>query len=292
MVRSAIDQVRRSVALWVRNIIHIRTFSFGVMSTPVITLIGGPTALIEANGFRLLTDPTFDAPGEYQLPHVTLKKLSGPARTAAQVGQVDAVLLSHDQHADNFDRSGKAYAMAAPRLFTTVSGAERLGPPAEGLAPWQSTKISKPDGATLQITATPARHGPAGIEPVSGDVIGFVVTFSDDTSPLYVTGDTVWYDGVAEVARRFSPSVIILFGGSARTRGPFNLTMNANDAIETAHAFPDATIVPVHCDGWAHFTQSGEDFEYSFKALGIASRLRLLKPGLPTTVSPSRGHRP
>jgi len=28
-----------------------------------ITLIGGPTALIEIDGFRLLTDPTFDAPG-------------------------------------------------------------------------------------------------------------------------------------------------------------------------------------------------------------------------------------
>ena len=25
-----------------------------------ITLIGGPTALIEIDGFRLLTDPTFD----------------------------------------------------------------------------------------------------------------------------------------------------------------------------------------------------------------------------------------
>src|SRR5215469_9377332 len=48
-----------------------------IMSAPVITLIGGPTTLIEANGFRLLTDPTFDAPGEYQLPHVTLKKLTG-----------------------------------------------------------------------------------------------------------------------------------------------------------------------------------------------------------------------
>jgi L-ascorbate metabolism protein UlaG (beta-lactamase superfamily) len=258
------------------------------MGTQVITLIGGPTALIEANGFRLLTDPTFDAPGEYQLPYVTLKKLSGPSLTAAQVGQVDAVLLSHDQHVDNFDRSGKAYAMAAPRIFTTVSGAERLGPPAKGLAPWQSTKITKADGATLRITATPARHGPAGIEPLSGDVIGFVLSFSDDTSPLYVTGDTVWYDGVAEVARRFSPSVIVLFAGSARTRGPFNLTMNVNDAIETAHAFAGATIVPIHCDGWAHFTQSGEDIECSFKALGIASRLQRLEPGVSTTVSPSR----
>src|SRR5262249_25529871 len=55
-----------------------------IMSAPVITLIGGPTTLIEANGFRLLTDPTFDAPGEYKLPHVTLKKLTGPARTADQ----------------------------------------------------------------------------------------------------------------------------------------------------------------------------------------------------------------
>jgi L-ascorbate metabolism protein UlaG (beta-lactamase superfamily) len=42
-----------------------------------ITLIGGPTALIEIDGFRLLTDPTFDAPGAYQLPHVKLEKLTG-----------------------------------------------------------------------------------------------------------------------------------------------------------------------------------------------------------------------
>jgi L-ascorbate metabolism protein UlaG (beta-lactamase superfamily) len=43
-----------------------------------ITLIGGPTALIEINCLRLLTDPTFDAPGAYQLPHVKLEKLTGP----------------------------------------------------------------------------------------------------------------------------------------------------------------------------------------------------------------------
>lgn len=259
------------------------------MTALVITLVGGPTALIEANGFRLLTDPTFDAPGEYKFPYTTLKKLAGPARTAEEIGRVDAVLLSHDQHADNLDRSGKAYAMAAPRLFTTLAGAQRLGSPAEGLSAWQSTTITKQDGTTLQITATPARHGPAGIEPLSGDVIGFVVSFSEGPSPLYVTGDTVWYDGVAEVARRFRPGVILLFAGSARTRGPFNLTMNANDAIETAHAFPDATIVPIHCDGWAHFTQSAKDLEDSFKALGIASRLRLLEPGVPTPIAPRAG---
>jgi len=49
-----------------------------VSITMSITLIGGPTALIELDGFRLLTDPTFDAPGAYQLPHVKLENLSVP----------------------------------------------------------------------------------------------------------------------------------------------------------------------------------------------------------------------
>ena len=140
-----------------------------------ITLIGGPTALIEIDGFRLLTDPTFDAPGSYQLPHVTLEKLEGPAMSAEAVGEM---LLSHDQHSDNLDHSGKDFLAKAKRVLTTEAGAKRLGGHAEGFAPWASTELTK-DGRALKITATPARHGPAGIEPLSGDVIGFVVSPSD-----------------------------------------------------------------------------------------------------------------
>ena len=252
------------------------------MTEAKITLIGGPTALIEFGGFRLLTDPTFDAPGEYKLAHVTLKKTSHPALSADQIGRVDAVLLSHDQHADNFDNAGRAYAMQAPRLLTTVVGAKRLGGVAEGLAPGESKDLTNP-AATLTITATPARHGPAGIEPLAGAVIGFVLSLPGGR-PIYITGDTVWYDGVAEVARRFQAGLVLLFAGAAKTRGAFYLTMDANDAIDTAHAFPDATIVPLHYEGWAHFSQSGDDLVQSFKALGIGSRLRLLEPGVPTTI--------
>ena len=252
------------------------------MTAAKITLIGGPTALIEVGGFRLLTDPTFDPPGEYKLAHVTLKKTSHPALTAEQIGRVDAVLLSHDQHADNFDHAGRAYAMQAPRLLTTVVGAKRLGGVAEGLAPGESRELTNPAG-TLTITATPARHGPAGIEPLAGDVIGFVLSWAGGR-PIYITGDTVWYDGVAEVARRFQAGLVLLFAGAAKTRGAFHLTMDANDALDTAHAFPDATIVPLHYEGWAHFSQSGDDLVQSFKALGIGARLRLLEPGVPTTI--------
>jgi L-ascorbate metabolism protein UlaG (beta-lactamase superfamily) len=257
------------------------------MSAPKITLIGGPTVLIEVAGFRFLTDPTFDAPGEYRLPHVTLRKTAGPAIPAREVEPIDAVLLSHDQHADNLDDSGRDFLTKAGQIITTVAGAKRLGGNADGLAPWDTRALTGPEGRSVQVTATPARHGPAGIEPLSGDVIGFVLTFKDgQTRPIYITGDTVWFDGMAEVARRFRPGTVLLFAGAAKTRGPFHLTMDVNDAIETAHAFPDASIVPVHCDGWAHLTQNRDDVESTFKTLGLAERLRLLAPGVATVIGP------
>src|ERR1700735_433003 len=104
-----------------------------------LTLVGGPTVLIEYNGLRLLTDPTFDPPGQYQGPHSPVKhvKTSGPALSVEQVGALDAVLLTHDHHFDNLDTSGRALLPTVPVTYTTVSGAERLGGNAVGLAPFE-----------------------------------------------------------------------------------------------------------------------------------------------------------
>jgi L-ascorbate metabolism protein UlaG (beta-lactamase superfamily) len=226
------------------------------MARVTITLIGEPTALIEAGGFRFLTDPTFDPPGEHALPYVTLRKTQGPARSADALGPIDVVLLSHDQHADNLDHAGRAFLPQAGRVLTTVAGAERLGGHVEGLAPWTTARVTRQAGQAVVITATPARHGPASIEPLSGEVIGFVLNFGDGlTRPIHLTGDTVWFEGVAEVARRFRPGIVMPFAGAARTRGPFDLTMDTNDTVEAVHHFSDAMIVPVHTDGWAHLTQ-------------------------------------
>jgi L-ascorbate metabolism protein UlaG (beta-lactamase superfamily) len=253
------------------------------MTDITITLIGGPTALIELCGFRFLTDPTFDGPGEYPLPHVTLRKTAPPSVPVERIGPIDAVLLSHEQHPDNLDSAGRAYIRNVPRVLTTRAGADRIGGTAQGLAPWQTVSLARADGEHLTITATPARHGPAGIEALAGDVIGFVLSVRD-RDVVYVTGDTVWYHGIAEIARRHSPRAILVFAGAAKTRGPFHLTMNTNDVLETAHEFPDAVIVPVHCDGWAHFSETRDDLEASFRAFGLEERLRLIAPGARTTI--------
>ncbi len=248
-----------------------------------ITLVGGPTMLIETAGLRLLTDPTFDPSGsEYTNGPITLRKTDGPALSIQAVGNVDAVLLSHDQHYDNLDQAGRAFLACAGSVITTPSGSQRLGGHTVGLKPWQSTVLAASSGRTLRVTATPARHGPPGIEAVSGEVTGFLLAFDDQPrDAIYVSGDTVWFEGVAEVARQYEVSVIVLFMGAARLkeRGPEALTMTAADGVKTARAFPRAAIVPVHYQGWAHFSEGRDDILRVFTEAGFSARLGLLEPG-------------
>ncbi len=250
-------------------------------ASPRLIYIGGPTAVIEWGGLRLLTDPTFDPAGtSYELPAYTLRKTQGPALETGAIGRIDGVLLSHDHHFDNLDHSGRALLADAAPVLTTVDGAERLGSGASGLAPWQRTEIRAPGDATLSVIATPARHGPSDAD--RGPVIGFALAFTDEPDyVLYISGDTVWYDGVAEVAQRFDVRIAVLYAGAARVRaaGDSPLTFTAAGAVEAARAMPSSVVVPLHFEGWEHFSESRADIAAAFAAAQLAGRLRWPEPG-------------
>ena len=233
-----------------------------------LTYVGGPTALIEWQGLRFLTDPTFDPAGtSYEFPAYTLAKTQGPAIEASDAGHVDAVLLSHDHHADNLDRAGRELLASADRVLTTADGAERLGGGATGLSAWERTEVG-----AVTVTATPARHGPEGGD--RGPCIGFVL--EGDGPALYFSGDTVFYEGVEEVAERFDVGVALLNVGAAKVAvvGDDPLTLTAEGAVEAARAMPSAVIVPLHFEGWAHFSEGRADVERAFDAAGMTDRLR------------------
>jgi L-ascorbate metabolism protein UlaG (beta-lactamase superfamily) len=251
---------------------------------PRLTYIGGPTVLLEWEGLRLLTDPTFDPAGtSYSLPTYTLRKTLGPAVDSDAIGLLDAVILSHDHHFDNLDRSGRELLDGAERVFTTTAGAARLGRNVVGLAPWQSVELKSAGGRILRITGTPARHGPAHGD--RGPVTGFALAFTDNpTAGIYISGDTVWYDGVQEVNRRLSIRIAVLFMGAARitAAGDWPLTFTANEGVTAARAFSKATIVPLHYEGWEHFSESRLEITQAFAAAGLTDRLCWLPRGIPT----------
>ena len=236
-----------------------------------ITHIGGPTVLIEAAGRRLLTDPTFDpAGGSYRFGWGTgSRKTAGPAIASADLPPIDAVLLTHDHHGDNLDAAGRALLPAAGTVVTTASGARRLGGAARGLRPWDTTTLEAPGLPALEVTATPCRHGPPLSGPIVGDVIGFALRWEgQDGGVLWISGDTVLYDGVREVAGRLEVDVALLHLGGVRfpVSGPLRYTMTAREAVELCRLVRPRVAVPVHYEGWAHFHEGREAVERELAA--------------------------
>lgn len=251
-----------------------------------LTYIGGPTAVVEAGGLRLLTDPTFDPAGtEYPTPAYTLRKTQSPARGTAEIGAIDAVLLSHDHHFDNLDHAGRQFLSSVPMTFTTVAGAQRVGGGAVPLAPGQSTMCRGAAGEG-RITATPARHGPAGGD--RGPCVGFVVEAGG--AIVYVSGDTIWFEDLEPIGQRFAIDVAVLNLGAAKVAvaGPHALTFTATDAVQLARAWPRVQIVPLHFEGWEHFTEGRHAIEPVFAAAGLAGRVHWPSPGRTITLAIAR----
>lgn len=230
------------------------------MTQVQLTHIGGPTTLLEVAGWRMLTDPTFDEAGRtYRFGLGTSsRKTTAPAVPAAELGPVDVVLLTHDHHADNLDDTGRALLSSAPIVVTTTAGAKRLGGTTRGLEPWGTTRLEAPGRPVIEVTATPCRHGPPLSRRLVGDVIGFALAWQgQQDGVVWISGDTVLYDGVRSVAEQLTVSLAVLHLGEARfpITGPVRYTMNAADGVELCRTIRPHTVVPVHYEGWSHFRQ-------------------------------------
>jgi L-ascorbate metabolism protein UlaG (beta-lactamase superfamily) len=243
-----------------------------------LTLVGGPTAVIEYSGLRWLTDPTFSAPGTY----AGLTKTTGPRLTPDQIGGIDVVLLSHDHHADNLDPAGREFLTRADRVLTTAAAAQRLGIEAIGLEPWSEIEI---DGVT--VTAVPALHGPPGAETVTGPVIGFVLSREGEDT-VYVSGDNASVDVVDEIAERLAPiDLAVLFVGAVQIPARFDgayLTLSSDRAAIATELLEARAVVPVHFEGWAHFTQGLPQIRAAFAGYGLSDHLFAVEPGETVTL--------
>ncbi|MFD7257755.1 MBL fold metallo-hydrolase [Streptomyces sp. NPDC059874] len=250
------------------------------MSSPTtVTHLGTATVLLRIGELTVLTDPALDqAAAEYPAAR-PLRRTAGAALAAADLPPVDLVLLSHDQHADNLDVSGREVLAGAGLVLTTPEAAGRLGSDVEGLEPWETRKVTV-GGTTVHVTATPARHGPAGTEAVTGTVTGFVVQYDGGT--LYISGDTVRHDALDEIGERFAIDTAFLHLGDAHfpTTGDLAFSLSAAEGAELARTLGARTVVPLHFESWEHFTEAPARIEEAFAAPDLAGRLRLLTPGV------------
>jgi L-ascorbate metabolism protein UlaG (beta-lactamase superfamily) len=228
----------------------------------MVRLIGGPTLVIEVGGLRLLTDPISERPGPFA---------SGP---------VDVVLLSHDQHDDTLDSSGRELLAQAPLVLTTSDCSERLGRSARALPPWYHLSLPRPDGGELRITGVPAQHEPGGTTHLIGESTGFVLS-GVDTPTVYVSGDNASLDVVEEVAQRCAPiDIAVLSAGAERTPpADGHLTLTSDQTARAAAILGSPTVIPAHAEGRDRCTENIDDVRAAFARHGLSDRLRVLAAG-------------
>jgi L-ascorbate metabolism protein UlaG (beta-lactamase superfamily) len=103
--------------------------------------------------------------------------------------------------------------------------------------------------------------------PLVGEVAGFALRRDDsDQGSLWISGDTVLYDGVREVAERLDVDTALIHLGGVRfpVTGPFRYTMTAAEAVELCGLLEPRTVVPIHYEGWKHFRQGRDAIEVEF----------------------------
>jgi L-ascorbate metabolism protein UlaG (beta-lactamase superfamily) len=148
-----------------------------------------------------------------------------------------------------------------------------------------TTVLEAPGRPSIEVTATPCRHGPPLSRPVAGDVIGFALRWDgQENGVLWISGDTVLYDGVRQVADRLQVDVALLHLGGVQfpVTGSVRYTMTARDAVELCRLVNPRTVIPIHYEGWKHFREGREAIEREFATApeDLRRRIRWLPLGV------------
>jgi len=232
-----------------------------------------------------MTDPVLDKAGKlYHFGYGAFSRKTGnPSLNQEEIGKIDLILLSHHQHKDNFDKAGKQFSKSVDRVITTKPAAKTLKN-GVGLNNWESITIETGKVAGLKITATPAQHHPWWVPHFfAGDVIGFIIEWEgQENGVYYISGDTVFFNGIKEISHRFTIDVGIFHLGAVQFKhltGLGKYTFDVKGAVKAAKLLNVNTFIPIHYAGWSHFKEVGAMVENKFAKEKLPFDLRWIKTG-------------
>ncbi|MEU4037931.1 MBL fold metallo-hydrolase [Streptomyces collinus] len=246
--------------------------------------VGNATVLLRYGALTLLTDPNFLHRGERAHLGYGLvsRRLTEPALDVADLPRLDGVVLSH-LHGDHWDRRARTGLARSVPVITTPHAARRLRTlqgfgRAGGLRTWESCTLRR-DDTQVRITALPGRH--ALRPPLRGllpPVMGSMLEFGPAGGPvrvrMYVSGDTLLYDGLDEIARRFPDAdLAVLHLGGTQLPGGFVVTTDGLQGAELARRLDYRHVLPVHYDDYTVFRSPLQDFLTAATGLGLGERL-------------------
>ncbi|MEU4894135.1 MBL fold metallo-hydrolase [Streptomyces sp. NPDC044780] len=230
-----------------------------------ILFIGNATLLIRYGELTLLTDPNFLHRGQhaYLGKGLTSRRLTEPALAVEDIpADLDAVVLSH-LHGDHWDRIARRRLDRSLPIITTPHASRRLQglhgfSRATGLPTWHDHVLIR-DRTQVRITALPGRHAPGRWQRLLPPVMGSLLDFGEPGRPprlrVYLTGDTLMFPGIHEIARRCPDMhLAVVHLGGTRLPGGLIVTMDALQGAALVKAVRPERVLPVHYDDYAAFS--------------------------------------
>jgi len=232
--------------------------------TDRLTYVGHATVLIEVGGARLLTDPVLR-------PRVA--HLIRDTPVPAELGRLDAILLSHGHH-DHLDLPSlrgldpSAPVLAPPDAAGALRRARR---PVRALVPGEEVEVA---GVTVRAVRADhdGRRYPVGTAVNS---LGYVA------GGVYFAGDTEPFPEMAELAGTLDAALLPVSGWGPKT-GPGH--MDPREAAEALALVRPRLAVPIHWGTYhriGHRATGDPPREFAEHAAELAPEVRVvvLEPG-------------
>jgi L-ascorbate metabolism protein UlaG (beta-lactamase superfamily) len=251
-----------------------------------LTFIGTATVLVRYAGFTFLTDPNFLHQGQHAYigMGLTTRRRTEPAMQLDDLPPLDFVVLSH-HHGDHFDRVAARGLDKDLPIITNAHAAKKLRRqgfrrPVE-LDTWQTQRVER--GATfVRITSMPGKHAPQPLGLAIPSVMGSMLEFGRDDDValrLYITGDTLLHDRLAEIPRRYPDiDLCLIHLGGTRVAGIL-LTMNADQGVRALQLIAPKVAVPIHYDDYTVFREPLEAFERAAAEAALRTTIHYVQRG-------------
>jgi L-ascorbate metabolism protein UlaG (beta-lactamase superfamily) len=249
-----------------------------------VHFIGNATVLLSYGPLTLLTDPNFLHRGQYAYLGYGLlsRRLTEPALDVHELPRLHGIVLSH-LHGDHWDRRARHHLDHTVPILTTPHAARRLKVVhgfhrTAGLPTWKSLTLAR-DGAQVTVTALPGRHaGHAVLRRLLPPVMGSMLAFGPVGGPprlrLYISGDTLVYDGLDEITERFpAADLAMLHLGGTRLPGGFVVTMDGSQGAELARRLRPRLVLPVHYGDYTVMRSPLAEFLTEAERIGLGDRI-------------------
>lgn len=250
-----------------------------------VTWVGHATALLDIDGYRVITDPLMTA----RVAHLRRRRpLPSP-----DFYDVDLILLSH-VHVDHLHLRSLQRLRPTAKVLTPLGSARLLRKAGFSdvteIVVGDRIDTAHVDSGPITVEVVPAAHkrGRGPHSRVSADPVGFVV--NGGGRRIYFPGDTDLFDGMGELGD-IDVALLPIWGwGSTLGEGH----LNPKRAAEATRIIQPDLLLPIHWGTYAPedgrrrlptwFDQPPEDLRTELAAIDELHRLGLVEPGGTVTV--------